>query len=282
MDRIHFTLRLYLCLFVLSSCIYTHKKKGIDEDSVSVYNSNYQILLPESQLHSDNEYNTKGDELFDDFLYNYLQDSKFRRIRTIPNLKRVLINGSNHCVTDEELDSCFQFMSADYITSIYNNDSEKYFKEDTALTNVSVERIDLIEKKITTFNFNRVDGAWMLHEIRMDSFMNSDLADFLLFYSEFTSNSEFQKAHISASIHISMVDPNDDTQIIDGFISHEQWNAMGTNSIPEGIISNVRYGQKYLNSRRILIEKTGMGNGLSETYIFIKGKRGWSLVGYEN
>jgi hypothetical protein len=79
-----------------------------------------------------------------------------------------------------------------------------------------------------------------------------------------------------------MVDPNDDTQIIDGFISHEQWNAMGTNSIPEGIISNVRYGQKYLNSRRILIEKTGMGNGLSETFIFIKGKRGWSLVGYEN
>lgn len=282
MVRIHFTLGLFLCLLVLCSCIHTHQEKGNDVDSVSAYSFNHQILLSENLQQNDNEYNTKGDELFDDFLYNYLQNSKFRRIRTVSNLEHALINGTTQCVTDEELDSCLQFMSADYITSIYNDDCEKYFKEDTALTDASVERIDLIDKEITTFHFNRLGGAWMLYGIRTESFMNSDLADFLFFYSEFTSNTEFREAHISGSIHISMVDPNDDTQIIDGFISHEQWNAMGSNSIPECIISNVRYGQKYLNTRRILIEKTGMGNGLSETFIFDKGKRGWVLSGYEN
>lgn len=276
MNRMHICLGLFFCLVAMPSCINSQRDNKESVDSLPVRQFRESILITDEQLDKENSYDERGDELFDDFLYAFLQDSHFRNNRTASQIKDSMMDVN-------ELDSAFNFMHGEYTTSIYNNDEQdKYLNEDTALAQASVERIDLMQKSITTFAFARsAQGTWSLQTIRNSAFDQSDLSDFLTFYSEFTSNATFREKYTSNKIRISMMDPDDDSQTMDGFINREQWNAVG-NAIPEGVISNIRYGQNYLGTRKILLEKTSLGNGMSETFVFTKGRRGWEFVGYEN
>ena len=157
----------------------------------------------------------------------------------------------------------------------------KGINENTSLENASVERIDLLKTVLTSYDFIKDNGKWNLKEIRNMSFNDCDLRDFLFFYSKFSQDSSYQRRSLAKSIRISMLDPEDDTQIIEGFINREQWSTIN-NGIPGGIISNIRYGQKYDNAKSILMEKVSIGNGMSETFYFAKNKNKWELVGYEN
>ena len=276
MNRIHICLGVLFCLIAMPSCMNSQSGEKEAKDSLPVRQVRESILITDEQLEKENSYDERGDELFDDFLYAFLQDGRFRSTR----ISSEIIDG----VMDEsELDSAFNFMNGEYTTSIYNNDEQdKYLNEDTALTVASVERIDLMQKSITTFAFARsAQGIWTLQTIQNSVFSQSDLADFLNFYSDFTNNATYREKCTSNRIRISMMDPDDDSQTMDGFINRDQWNAIG-NVIPEGVISNIRYGQNYLGTRKILLEKTSLGNGMSETFIFTKGRRGWEFVGYEN
>lgn len=276
MNRIHICLGVLFCLIAMPSCMNSQSGDKEANDSLPVRQVRESILITDEQLEMENSYDERGDELFDDFLYAFLQDGHFRSTR----ISSEIIDGM---MDESELDSAFNFMNGEYTTSIYNNDEQdKYLNEDTALTVASVERIDLMQKSITTFAFARsAQGIWTLQTIQNSVFSQSDLADFLNFYSDFTNNATYREKCTSNRIRISMMDPDDDSQTMDGFINRDQWNAIG-NVIPEGVISNIRYGQNYLGTRKILLEKTSLGNGMSETFIFTKGRRGWEFVGYEN
>lgn len=276
MNRIHICLGVLFCLIAMPSCMNSQSGDKEANDSLPVRQVRESILITDEQLEMENSYDERGDELFDDFLYAFLQDAHFRSTR----ISSEIIDGM---MDESELDSAFNFMNGEYTTSIYNNDEQdKYLNEDTALTVASVERIDLMQKSITTFAFARsAQGIWTLQTIQNSVFSQSDLADFLNFYSDFTNNATYREKYTSNRIRISMMDPDDDSQTMDGFINRDQWNAIG-NVIPEGVISNIRYGQNYLGTRKILLEKTSLGNGMSETFIFTKGRRGWEFVGYEN
>ena len=128
---------------------------------------------------------------------------------------------------------------------------------------------------------SKEDGKWILSSVRNLNFKESDLSDFLSFYSRFAQDTAFRSKSLARSIRISMLDPEDDTQMIEGFITRDQWITVD-GGIPEGIITNIRYGQRYKRARNILMEKIGMGNGLSDTFFFSKNGRKWEMVGYEN
>ena len=134
---------------------------------------------------------------------------------------------------------------------------------------------------LVSFDFIKDDGKWNLKTIRHIPFDKSDLADFLRFYSRFTQDSCFNYASLARSIHISMMDPEDEEQSIDGFVTRDQWNTVHS-GIPKGVITNIRYGQRYKAPKRILMEKISMGNGMSETFAFRRNGTRWELSGYEN
>lgn len=283
MNRIHISLGVFFCLVTMSSCLHSNKGTTETTDSLPVRQIHNPILVTDEQLEKENGYDERGDELFDDFLYAFLHDSVFQRNRTESDIMEIMPDGSVRKIDVLSLDTLFNFMNGEYTTSIYNNDEhDKYLNEDTALALASVEKIDLVQRTVTSFAFARSNsGIWKLHSIQNNAFNDSDLSDFLNFYSQFTINALFREKYTSNKIHISMMAPDDDSQTIDGFINREQWNAIG-NNIPDGVISNIRYGQKYNGTRKILLEKTSLGNGMSETFVFVKGRRGWEFVGYEN
>lgn len=273
-----------LCALIVScSNGLKHVQERSDSDSVAVPVKNIEasLLLTDEELAGESVYNDRVDELFDDFLYNYIHDKELRHKRTKFPLKEHLSDGSMRTVREDMWHEVFDFMDKEYTTTIYNNEQEKSITEDTSLTQASLERIDLVKHVVTSYDFVKEDGKWILSSVRNLNFKESDLSDFLSFYSRFAQDTAFRSKSLARSIRISMLDPEDDTQMIEGFITRDQWITVD-GGIPEGIITNIRYGQRYKRARNILMEKIGMGNGLSETFFFSKNGRKWEMVGYEN
>lgn len=255
--------------------------RGIQPPTISVKGDADRVLVEDYALAKEATYNLRGDELFDDFLFSFVHDTILQYQRTMFPLVEKMADGTIRNIGPSELHKVLLFMDSDYTTSIYSNDMDMVLNEDTALVQASVEKIDLEQQLITSYDFVRLNGCWTLKSIRNTLFRDSELSDFLTFYSLFSHNPTFQSQALASSIRISMMDPEDDTQTIEGFITREQWSTIG-NGLPYGIITNIRYGQKYKYGNSIRLEKTSLGNGMSETFTFLKGHRGWELVAYEN
>lgn len=267
---------------VFASCMQHASAPEKTEDTIIVTSSTPQTLLwTNAELEAEVDHSERSEELFDDFLYNYIQDTILQRERAIFPLLEILPDGSTYQISEIDWEKKYHFTASDYTTALYNSEAEMTINEDTALTRASVDKIDLEQASITAYDFQRRNARWNLVSIRNMHFTDSDLTDFLQFYARFACDVSFRNKSLSSSIHISMTDPDDESQSIDGFISREQWPTIGPD-IPDGTIMNIRYGQQYLHSKRILMEKTSMGDGMSEIFTFAKGGRGWELVGYEN
>lgn len=289
MNRNVFFFWILVSCMIASSCNRAeHKNSETNESSKPAVTDTLKkrkcidpVLVSDSVLEAEAAYNERGDELFDDFLFNFVHDTLFQYQRTAFPLIEKLPNGKLKEIGISDLHNVLLFMDSDYTTTIYGNDTEMVFNEDTALMQASVEKIDLINSLVTSYDFIKVAKRWNLKSIRNILFKDSEMSDFLSFYSKFTTDISFQNNALASSIHISMMDPEDDTQTIDGFITREQWSSMG-NALPQGVITNIRYGKKYEVGNKVLMEKTSLGNGMSETFIFVKENNRWELVGYEN
>lgn len=232
-------------------------KDSVASDSVSLQEEDELPLLPTGEQN-------RVDELFDDFLFLFVRSRSIQRSRN-----------SSGSACD------FSFMSGEYCTNLYSSRAEMMLNEDTMLTSASVERIDLGSQMITSFKFAKSGGKWRLIHQDTYGFENSDMCDFLEFYSHFTTDSTFQTKSMARSIGVSMTDPDDENQTIDGFIDREQWSTI-CESFPSGVISNIRYGQIYHGRHRMMLEKMAMGEGLGETFTFEKRGGEWKLTQFEN
>lgn len=273
---------LTLCLFLVAASCKQHSEsseKAVDTPVIASTQS--PLLWTDAELEAEAGEEDWSEELFDDFLYNYIQDTVLQHERVAFPLQEILPDGSVSQISEDDWNEDLYLTPADYTTALYNNEAEMSINEDTALVSASVDRINLEQETIKSYDFLRRNARWNLVAIRNLSFLNSDLKDFLQFYSRFATDTIFRNNSLASSIHVSMTDPDDESQSIDGFINREQWPTISP-ELPAGIIMNIRYGQQYLHSKRLMMEKTSIGDGMSEVFSFAKGNRGWELVGYEN
>lgn len=275
---VYFALGLFLAA---TSCTqHTHAPEKTSDTPVTA-STRPSLLWTDAELEAEANNDDRSEKLFDDFLYNYIQDTSLQRERAVFPLPETMADGSVRHISEEDWSKDYCFTSADYTIALYNDEAEMSINEDTALARASVDKLDLAQETITVYDFMRHAAHWKLVAIRNMGFAGSDLNDFLVFYARFASDAAFRNMSLASSIHIRMTDPDDESQSIDGFISREQWPTIGAEA-PDGTIMNIRYGQQYLHSKRIMMEKTSMGDGMSEVFSFAKGSKGWELVGYEN
>ncbi|MDE5560711.1 MAG: DUF4348 domain-containing protein, partial [Bacteroidaceae bacterium] len=205
------------CALLVSSCrqsVRVTSETG-NPDTVVVDKPRYNVLVTDEELAQEREaeyYNERADELFDDFLYNYIHDTLLQHRRTSFPVSESFPDGVTKEVTQGDWHNYFDFMDGEYVTTIYNNEAEKTINEDTTLLVASVEKIDLIRGMITSYDFARNHGEWAMKAIRNTTVDDSDLADFIHFYSRFSRDAIFMNSSIARFIHVSMSDPDDDTQ----------------------------------------------------------------------
>ena len=223
------------------------------------------------------------DRNFDDFVYVFLRSSKLQKERVKHPLPYVDGVGDTTFLTaPQDWKQEFSFLDGDFHTVIFDSDAQFKGEQGTVSDSVLVQRIDLNMKSIISYDFQRIDNRWMLCLIENSSFLESGISDFLHFYSSFASDSLFQRESIASQLHISIGDVEDDEEEgIEGTIDAEQWSSFCTD-VPNGIISNIIYGQTYHNPTHMVLQKCGTSNGLEEIFVFDKQKGRWKLTSYEN
>lgn len=265
----------------LSSCRRTVAPAPLDvpveaEDSLAA-----DTMPAESPELREMEASMNLDRDFDDFMYAFVRSPRLQRERVHYPLPVVSADTLQDSLV-RYLDCAgeFGFMMGEFYTLLFSHPSQMEDAKSADEETVSVERINLHEMQIRSFNFERRHGKWMLVGLEDRGVGQSDCGEFLDFYASFSTDSLFQSRHLARRLRFSMLDPEDDNIYIEGTITSQQWFSFCPD-VPSGIISNVRYGQTFLPHHMVL-QKCGFANGLQETFTFDKKGGRWLLTSYEN
>lgn len=224
-----------------------------------------------------------ADESFADFLYNFALDEKLQ-------LRRILFPLPYY--TDNRKDSILKenwkhdplFSQQEFYTMLYDHLDDAELEKDTASTSVRIEWIDLKERKLKRYYFERLYGWWKLEAIDDASMPKEETGqeDFYEFYERFANDSLFQAERVADPLPFVAPDPEDEFQILETTIEKEQWFAFQP-KLPGGFLTNVNYGQRLdRNSRTRIIELRGFGNGFCNTLYFRCRNGEWKLTRFED
>lgn len=218
-----------------------------------------------------------ADELFDDFFFNFAANRKLQRKRILFPLP-VYKNGKiEKKIEKGKWRMEHFFMHQDFYTLIFDNRKQMNVVKDTTISHVIVEKIFFDIKTVQQFLFNRIDGQWMMTSINYKPMYKNKNASFLKFFHRFVSDKDFQYSSINDPLDFSGPDPDDDFGTMTGTLAPEQWSSFAP-QLPEGMIYNIIYGQKYTESTQKIFCIRGIANGLETELSFRKIGDRWKLV----
>jgi hypothetical protein len=219
---------------------------------------------------------TAADELFDDFFFNYASNLTQQRERTVFPLP--VSDGENtRTIQQKQWKLEPFFMKQDYYTLIFDSERQMELVRDTAVSNVTVERIYLDKGRVEQFLFSRSSGRWMLHQVKWVPLPQNANAQFLSFYQQFATDSLFQHKSLAQQIQFSGPDPDDDFSTIDGVITPDFWDAFRP-ELPHDMIYNIVYEQQNPAAKEKLFLLRGIANGLEVEITFHQHKGQWKLT----
>lgn len=260
--------------------------KNQNEMADSTYSADSDSeLSAESEIPDNDGLTYKNvDEFFGDFIFSFVQDHHLQKQRVLFPLKCVRETAGGQTVSAIEKNSWKHepiFISPEYYTVFFNNEDQMELENSTDTKVVDIEKINLNKNSIKVFHFEKVKGLWMLCQERETSLDQSPLAGFLKFYGAFASDSLQQRNAIEDPLRFVTADPENDFGAIEGTLSVDQWFAFKP-ALPEGELTNVRYGQTYKNPNEIVLVKRGISNGMLDILTFVKKNGRWKFVSYEN
>lgn len=221
------------------------------------------------------------DELFDDFIFNFARNKHLQRTRIRFPLPVTEADGRRHTIDSRAWNHEYLFMQQDYYTVFFNDIAQLELEKRTDCEAVQVEWIAPLERTVKTYCFRRIRGMWMLEAEQWQTFEHYDMADFFTFYQHFATDSVFQRQCLARPLRYVTPDPDDDFSSMEGTLEPDQWFIFCP-QLPEGVLTNIRYGQTYDNPRRMVMLKRGIANGMMDILSFEKTGRRWRLVSYEN
>lgn len=228
------------------------------------------------QLISDTPMPKAADELFDDFFFNYAANRKLQLERTVFPLPLV-IGERTDTITKHAWKTEHFFMHQGYYTLMFPNRRQMELVKDTAVSNVTVEKIDFGIKTVRQYIFNRTGGLWMLRKINIIPLYKNDNASFLKFYHQFANDSVFQTESLYDPVQFVGPDPDDDFSQMEGVISPDTWPAFAP-ELPQTMIYNINYGQTCRKSNQVIFMIRGISNGLEMELTFKREGSKWQLV----
>lgn len=223
------------------------------------------------------------DELFDDFVFLFDQSNRVQRSRVLFPLA-VTADGDTVASLDRRSwQHLYLFFQKDFCTALYNFKGQMSLAESTQGQWAEVEQIYLHQRQIHQYHFDRDSvGQWFLTAEQRMGFEASELGDFLDFYREFSTDSIFQRQHLSSSIrYVTRDDEELEEEPLQGTISDDQWFEFAP-ELPRDVITNIRYGQTYDYPNQIVMEMRGIANGLQVLLVFQRQAGEWRLTGLEN
>lgn len=219
-----------------------------------------------------------ADELFDDFFFNFINNKKLQRGRVKFPLP-VWKEGQVEYVQRSDWQMEYFFRDQEYYTLIFDDEKQMEVVKDTEIDNVVVEKIRITVGTMEQFQFLREGGKWALTEVRNVDIEESANASFLTFLQRFFTEPEFQTESVSEPLSYHGPDPEgeDDAEYVDVSIPAASWSDY-LPEMPDSIIYNILYGQKYAGGDERIFMFKGISNGLETELVFRRSDDGWKLV----
>ena len=217
------------------------------------------------------------DELFDDFLYAFMDDSRFQKQRIVFPLS---CSGDEEgkSLSRQEWESQDRFQKLEFYSFIYEREKDFQLTKDTTAQSVDVEWIDLRHNNMERFRFNRLEGKWMLTSL--DRLDNSDTpnGDFLAFYAQFVNDSTFQRKSLANPVKLVLTsDDGEDSQVEE--LTADDWFAMHEDiPLDKNELVNIDYGQAIISQNRKTLLVQGASNGFMMKFTFDKRGSDWKLI----
>ena len=215
-----------------------------------------------------------ADQLFDDFFFNFIANRKLQRARINFPLP-VTRNGKTTMLQKSQWKTDHFFMRQQYYTLIFDNEKQMDNAKSTTVDSVVVEKIHLGNGLVDQYCFGHEDGKWRMKSIRSISFKENVNASFLHFLRRFFSvNGE---GMIKDPLPYSGPDSNgEETSHVETTIPAEEWSTF-LPTVPEGMIYNILYGQKYGKGTRKYLVFRGLSNGIETRLVFKQTHGQWQL-----
>lgn len=269
------TLFLSACKQGKVSEIFFSDEEEVEEDSVDAYVGDtlhlFEEELPPVAL----------DELFDDFFFNFAGDARFQKQRIRFPLK--CIDGEEvMTLSRSEWDQYNRFDTQDFFSVIYEREQDIELQKDTAVSQVAVDWVHLQDSYVEKFNFKRLDGVWVLMDIRKNHLEDIPNGDFLQFYSKFIADSLYQRESIVVPLKLVLTAQSDEeTEQVED-LSADQWFELKSDlPFPKDALVNIDYGQAMESETNKTLLMEGVSNGLFMKFKFNKHGENWMLFEVE-
>ncbi len=223
-----------------------------------------------------------ADELFDDFIFNFAANRKLQQSRIVFPLPVYRDGKLEKKMNKQQWQMEHFFMRQGYYTLILDNQKQKDRVKDTAVNHVEIEKIFLKKETVQTYTFNKVNGEWKMTAIHFQPLAKNRNANFLKFYNQFSTDSAFQVQSMAGEVEFTAPDPEDDFSTISGVIVPQQWFDFRPGIIPSGLLYNVLYGRKHVNSDHRILVIRGIANGLEMEMTFRRIGGHWKLIEFNS
>ena len=221
----------------------------------------------------------KADEFFDDFAFAFMKKPRFQRSRIVFPLEHI-VDGKRSVIQKSAWKYDRMYSARETYTLIFDSAKGHGMAKDTSVNRVVVEELDLLQQRIKSFLFLRENAEWRLTRLTEEKMERSENSDFYAFYQRFSTDTDFQRAHIARQLSFSTFD-EDNFKRIEGFISASQWPDFAP-ELPKNKLTNVLYGQTFKNTNLRVLSISSPSSGFTSTLTFRRRNGKWMLTRLEN
>lgn len=164
---------------------------------------------------------------------------------------------------------------------MFDNERDMEIDKDTTINKVEIEWTYMAKHLTKQYNFERLQGRWMLTYVKKFETEQTKEENFTDFFYKFANDSVYQREHIQEPLKFITTDPDDDFSVLETTMEVDQWFVFRP-LLPTKTLTNIDYGQKSKNSRTKILSLKGIGNGFNNTLYFKKHGQDWKLVAFED
>lgn len=251
------------------------KEDEVEEDSIEAFVGDTLHLFEEEAPP------VAVDELFDDFFYNFMDDARFQGQRIAYPLP-CKEGEENEKVTQQDWSQYDHFKNQEVLSVLYEREQDYALSKDTSMQHVGVEWIHLRDDDVERFQFNRVDGKWMLTEINKKKREDMPNGEFLNFYARFMADTVFQRESLASPVKLILTSDDGEEEPQEEHLTADEWFEMKNSlPLPTDELINVDYGQACISQNKKTLLLQGVSNGMQMKLKFNKDGDDWKLMEIE-
>lgn len=265
--------------FIAASCSQCGQEKAVVDGEIHSDSTEADTATKERELdlYKKRAIPTSADANFEDFLYAFLTDDEFAEARIADSIT-VETGDSSVILPGSEWNDMHLFKYQDLYTYLYTNDRDEELIKSPDLTCVAFEWLNLDSIHSNRYEFHLIDSKWKLDHIIVNHPLDQFQNEFINFYCQFVSDTEFQKQSIATPVRIVYEGDSEMNEGATYDLKEGEWAEFHAQTpMPEKTIVLMDYGQKVSPETSINLLVRSITEAAYANYHFRRTRGQWTL-----